>query len=270
MTSCPGFVEPGPGCLYSGSSHTALWLYDSLNLEASNLHKMGRFLFYTLWYRQGHTYFPYIFLSLVSFSLAYLFSAKPQKCPLLSLSLSLSLSKCLSNVQPFTTPWTVTHTAPCPLTTVFSFFGCAGFLLLPGLFSSCGKWGLLFSCSAQASHCSGFSCCGAWALRARASVSVAPRLWSTGSVVVAHRLSCSKVCGIFPDQEWNPCLLHWQVDSLPLSHQGSPPSFFWNLHSVAGKHLWVLVFPYSFPPSSLPSPTSPWWGRVPGKWVLIP
>ena len=44
-----------------------------------------------------------------------------------------------------------------------------------------------------------------WALRARASVSVAPRLWSTGSVVVAHRLSCSKVCGIFPDQEWNPC-----------------------------------------------------------------
>ena len=31
-------------------------------------------------------------------------------------------------------------------------------------FSSCRKWGLLPSCSAQASHCSGFSCCGAWAL----------------------------------------------------------------------------------------------------------
>ena len=30
-------------------------------------------------------------------------------------------------------------------------------------FSSCGKW-LLSSCSAQASHCSGFSCCGARAL----------------------------------------------------------------------------------------------------------
>ena len=27
--------------------------------------------------------------------------------------------------------------------------------------------------------------------------------------------------GIFPTQESNPCLLHWQVDSLPLSHQGS-------------------------------------------------
>ena len=29
-------------------------------------------------------------------------------------------------------------------------------------------------------------------------------------------------CGIFPDQGSNPCLLHWQADSLPLSHQGSP------------------------------------------------
>ena len=28
--------------------------------------------------------------------------------------------------------------------------------------------------------------------------------------------------GIFPAQRSNPCLLHWQVDSLPLSHPGSP------------------------------------------------
>ena len=27
--------------------------------------------------------------------------------------------------------------------------------------------------------------------------------------------------GIFPSQGLNPCLLHWQVDSLPLNHQGS-------------------------------------------------
>ena len=26
--------------------------------------------------------------------------------------------------------------------------------------------------------------------------------------------------GIFLTQQWNPCLLHWQVDSLPLSHLG--------------------------------------------------
>ena len=42
-----------------------------------------------------------------------------------------------------------------------------------------------------------------------------------GSVVVAHGLSCSTACGIFPDQGSNPCPLHWQADSQPLSHQGS-------------------------------------------------
>ena len=43
-----------------------------------------------------------------------------------------------------------------------------------------------------------------------------------GSVVVAHGPSCSAVCGIFPDQGSNPCPLHWQADSQPLRHQGSP------------------------------------------------
>ena len=54
-------------------------------------------------------------------------------------------------------------------------------------------------------------------------------LWSTGSrragsVVVAHGPSCSAACGIFPNQGSNPCLLHWQADSQPLRHQGSPSS----------------------------------------------
>ena len=44
----------------------------------------------------------------------------------------------------------------------------------------------------------------------------------TGSVVVAHGPSCSAACGIFPDQGSNPCPLHWQADSQPLHHQGSP------------------------------------------------
>ena len=43
-----------------------------------------------------------------------------------------------------------------------------------------------------------------------------------GSVVVAHGPSCSTACGIFPDQGSNPCPLHWQADSQPLRHQGSP------------------------------------------------
>ena len=52
-------------------------------------------------------------------------------------------------------------------------------------------------------------------------------LWSTGSrragsVVVAHGPSCSAACGILPDQGSNLCPLHWQADSQPLRHQGSP------------------------------------------------
>ena len=43
-----------------------------------------------------------------------------------------------------------------------------------------------------------------------------------GSVTVAHGPSCSATCGIFPDQGSNPCPLHWQADSQPLHHQGSP------------------------------------------------
>ena len=51
--------------------------------------------------------------------------------------------------------------------------------------------------------------------------------WSLGStvrpsVVVAHGLSCSVACGIFPDQGSNPYPLHWQADSQPLDHEGSP------------------------------------------------
>ena len=56
-------------------------------------------------------------------------------------------------------------------------------------------------CGAWASHCGGFSCCRAWALGMQASV------------VVAHRFSCSAACEIFPDQDLNPCPLHWHADS---------------------------------------------------------
>ena len=39
---------------------------------------------------------------------------------------------------------------------------------------------------------------------------------------MAHELSCSTACGIFLDQALNLCPLHSQVDSYPLSYQGSP------------------------------------------------
>ena len=68
-------------------------------------------------------------------------------------------------------------------------------------------------------------------------------LWSTGSrrtgsVVVAHGPRCSAACGIFPDQGSNPCPLHWQADSQPLRHQGSPKlllfkkSFYYHFNRV--------------------------------------
>ena len=53
----------------------------------------------------------------------------------------------------------------------------------------------------------------------------------TGSVIVAHGPSCSAACGIFPDQGSNPCPLHWQADSQPLCHQGSP---IWNVFCPGG------------------------------------
>ena len=46
-----------------------------------------------------------------------------------------------------------------------------------------------------------------------------------GSVVVAHGPSCSVACGILPDQGSNPCPPHWQADSQPLRHLGSPGGY---------------------------------------------
>ena len=71
------------------------------------------------------------------------------------------------------------------------FFGCAGYLLLCRLFSSCGKLGLLSRCRVQASHCSGFSRCGAlvrglqlsWLSGSRAQVQW---LWRMGLAAPWH------------------------------------------------------------------------------------
>ena len=52
------------------------------------------------------------------------------------------------------------------------------------------------------------------------SVFAAPRLWSTGLIAVAQRLSCSVARGIFLDQGLNSCLLHWQAVSSPLVPYG--------------------------------------------------
>ena len=91
---------------------------------------------------------------------------------------------------------------------------------------------------------------------------------------MAHGLSCSVACGIFPDQGLNSCLLHWQADSLPVSHQGGRPlgltrpycqsqqTTSWHEGSI--QHTWAAL-PLSFKspcPSSCSSDTlcnDTWW-----------
>ena len=73
------------------------------------------------------------------------------------------------------------------------------------------------------------------------------RLSSCGS-----RASCFAACGILPDQGSNLCPLHWQADSQPLRHQGSPGLFvfccwvawavciFWKLSPFWSYHLQIF------------------------------
>ena len=82
---------------------------------------------------------------------------------------------------------------------------CTGFSL---------RWLLLWSTGSLACRLQQLQCVG--------SVVAALRLQSTGLIVVIHGLSCSVACQIFLDQGLNLCLLHWQADSLSLSHQENP------------------------------------------------
>ena len=81
-----------------------------------------------------------------------------------------------------------------------SFWLCWVFVAAHRLSLIVASGGSSLIASVWVSHCSGFFCCGAWALGTRASV------------VVTDELS-SLVCEIFQDQGSSPCPLHWQVDS---------------------------------------------------------
>ena len=96
-------------------------------------------------------------------------------------------------------------------------FGCTGSLLLGGLFCSFRERMLPSSLTVVASLAAEHR---PW--DTQASVVAVPGPWRTGSSVAVHGLHCSTACGSLPDQGLNLCPLHWQADSLPLSHQGSP------------------------------------------------
>ena len=67
-----------------------------------------------------------------------------------------------------------------------------------------------------------------------------------GSVAVAHGLSRSVACRIFPDQGSNPCPLHWQADSQPLHHQGSPGFHVFRTKHFSEQDLQSSSFPAGF------------------------
>ena len=79
-------------------------------------------------------------------------------------------------------------------------------------------WGLSLVAASgghSSSRCAGLSLSRPLLLRSTGSR-------RAGSAIVAHGPSCPAACGILPDQGPNPCPLHWQADSQPLRHQGSP------------------------------------------------
>ena len=73
-----------------------------------------------------------------------------------------------------------------------------------------------------ASHCSGFSSCGAQALGFKGFSSCGSWAPETRFNSWEQGLSCSAACAVFPDQRVNPCLLHQHIDSLPSEPIGKP------------------------------------------------
>ena len=107
---------------------------------------------------------------------------------------------------------------------IYLFMAVLGLHFCARAFSSCGKWGPLF-------------------------IAVRGPLTIAASPVAEHRLQTCTLsnCGSraqllrgmwdLPDQGSNPCPLHWQADSQPLRHQGSPILQFLNLFFIFKKFL---------------------------------
>ena len=99
---------------------------------------------------------------------------------------------------------------------IYLFMAVLGFRFWARAFSSCGKWGPLFIVVRRP-------------LTTVASLVEEHSLQTRRLSNCGHGPSCSAACGIFPDQGSNPWPQHWQADSQPLCHQGSPSSLYFNL-----------------------------------------
>ena len=92
----------------------------------------------------------------------------------------------------------------------------------------------------SSSRCAGLSLSRSLLLRSTGSR-------RAGSAIAAHGPSCSVACGIFPDQGLNSCPLHWQADSQPLRHQGSPVVTVLTCLSSTSMLSWLVIFPHYWP-----------------------
>ena len=114
----------------------------------------------------------------------------------------------------------------CLFAFIYFFYNLFIYFWLHWVFvAACGLSLVAVSGGYSSLWCMGFSLQGLlllWRTGSRHAVSVVvvrglsncgSRALDAGSVVVAHGLSCSAACEIFPDQGSNPCPLHWQVDS---------------------------------------------------------
>ena len=125
----------------------------------------------------------------------------------------------------------------------FFIYGCAvPSPFAPGLSPAVANGGLLFHRREQASGCCSFSC-GGTDLDTWSSVVVVHGLQSPGWVAAVRRLRCPTACEIFLSQGWNPCPLHWQVDSQPLDQQGSPKLVLSSLPVCKFQRLLMLLLP---------------------------
>ena len=122
---------------------------------------------------------------------------------------NLSSVQSLSRVWLFATSWTAARQVSLSITNSRSLLK----LMSVESVMPFSHLGLLMWLS-MGSRVRELSRCSSWALESGLSSSV-------------HRLSYLVPCGILLDQEWNPCLLHWQADSFFTTEPpGKAPCYF--------------------------------------------
>ena len=88
---------------------------------------------------------------------------------------------------------------------------------------------------AKSGGCSLAAVCGLLLLWSTGSRHAGFGSWGTRAQLCGTGFSFLTACGIFPDQWLNPHPLHWQANSYPLYHQGSP----WFKSSLSWNYIWL-------------------------------